>query len=82
MTYFDVVCEGLRYERETTSESDEELVEEGEVRVAHCLEETLKPCEREGGRRDEGKGRRRGRRNEGESGRRREGGPTFVQYFL
>ena len=82
MTHFDVVCEGLRYERETTSESGEELVEEGEVRVAHCLEETLKPCEREGGRTDEGKGRRRGKRNEGESGRRREGGPTFVQYFL
>ena len=71
MIYFDVVCEGLRYERETTSESGEELVEEGEVRVAHCLEETLKPCEREGGRTDEGKGWRNGER---EGRRRKEGG--------
>ena len=71
MTYFDVVCKGLRDEGETTSESGEEPVEKGEIRVAHGLQETLKPCEREGMR--EGKERREGGEVGGEKGRGKEG---------
>ena len=74
MAYFDVVCKGFRDERETTSESGEEPVEKGEIRVAHGLQETLKPCEREGMR--EGKERRGGGEvggEKGRGGRRREG---------